>query len=103
MGVCDTVQRERTKALENQEADILFSVEKALTELEKRPGRSVRARLRGLDIEMRVVNKAPTSVKLGDLLASLGPWAGESAEELSRFLAGSRKEGGKSLTLADVS
>jgi hypothetical protein len=80
--------------LENTETDILFSVEKALKELEKRPGESVRTRLGGLDIEMRVVTKSTAKKGLGDLLASLGPWAGESEEELSHFLAESRKQGG---------
>ena len=80
--------------MEKQETDILSSVEKALRELKRDPIKSVRTRLRGMDIEMRIVDQSPTVERLGDLLASLGPWEGESAEELSQFLAKSRKEGG---------
>ena len=80
--------------MESQDPDILASVEKALKELKKRPNAPVRARLRGLNIEMRVVDNAPINERLGDLLASLGPWEGESGEELSRFLEQTRREGG---------
>ena len=80
--------------MENRETDIFRSVEKALSKLQKSPNTPVRAKFRELNVEIRVVEKKQGRERLGDLLASLGPWAGESAEELSRFLSKSRKEGG---------
>jgi hypothetical protein len=73
--------------LEQRDSDILDSVDKALTALEKRPGTPVRARIRGLDIELRMMDKPSMNARLGDLLASFGPWTGESSEELTEFLA----------------
>ena len=78
----------------NSETDILRSAEKAQAELQKSPNTPVRARLRELNVEIRIVDRKQREQQLGDLLTSLGPWTGESAEELSLLLTKSRKEGG---------
>ena len=79
--------------MENTEADNMISLDKALEKLKERPNTSVRTRLRGMDVEIRIAPKKSPQKGLGDLLASLGPWAGETAEEMARFIENTREQG----------
>jgi hypothetical protein len=80
--------------MENRESTIPNSVLDALARLLKRPQTPTRARYRELEVEIRVVDPKPAQGKLGDFLASLGPWSGDSCDELNRLLAESREAGG---------
>ncbi|MDD5307999.1 MAG: hypothetical protein PHU25_11815 [Deltaproteobacteria bacterium] len=70
------------------------SIEQALTRLRKDPRRSVRARLDDFEIEIHVVDRASRPKRLGDRVASLGPWSGESPEEISTLITEARRGGG---------
>ena len=70
------------------------TLEEAVAELKKHPERTVRARCGDLALELRAVSTHETSQRLGDSLASLGPWAGESTEELVSRLRDAREASG---------
>jgi hypothetical protein len=60
-----------------------YTLEEAGTELRRRPEKTVRARCGDLAVESRAVAPPTTAPqRLGDSLAALGPWEGESTEEL---------------------
>ncbi len=73
---------------------MLEILEQVLMRLRKNPGRPVRARLDEMEVEIRMVKSQARSSRLGDHIASLGPWSGESAEEITELIAGARKDGG---------
>ena len=70
------------------------SIDEAVAELKKHPGKTVRAHCGDLDVELRAVARSEPSRRLGDSLASLGPWEGESMEELIARLRDAREAGG---------
>jgi len=70
------------------------TIEQAIIRLRNNPQRTVRARLDHMEVEIRVVSMGVRPKKLGDHLASIGPWSGESPEEISRTLADARKTSG---------
>ena len=79
--------------MENTETDNMASLDTALRQLKERPNTSVRARVRGMDIEIRIAPSKPHPKGLGDILASFGPWAGESDDEMAQFIEESRRQG----------
>jgi hypothetical protein len=72
------------------------TLEEALAKLKLDPSRPVRAHLDELDVELRAV--VPPSRRrgpgLGTRMAALGPWQGESTEEIIRILREGREAGG---------
>lgn len=70
------------------------TVEEAVTELKKHPERTVRAHSGDLVVELRAVSRPLKPQRLGDSLAALGPWEGESTNELMSRLREARREGG---------
>ena len=70
------------------------TLEEAVAELKRHPGKTVRAHCGDLDVEMRAVSPAAPPRRLGDSLASLGPWEGESTEALMSRLQEARAAGG---------
>ncbi len=66
------------------------SLEEAIERLRRDPVHPVEAVVGGLVVEMRV--KAPRSA--ADLFREVGPWEGESTEELCNRLAEDRRRGG---------
>jgi hypothetical protein len=77
-----------------QGAMVYGTLEEAVEELKKNPDHPVRAHLDSLDVELRAVGAQEAPIRLGDALAQLGPWEGESAEELIERLAEARRAGG---------
>lgn len=73
---------------------VFKNLEEAVEELVRDPSRPVRAHVRDLDVELRAMASPEKALKLGDYLASLGPWEGESPEELLRRLREAREAGG---------
>jgi hypothetical protein len=71
------------------------SLEEALAELKRDPANAVHARIDGMDVELRAVPPSPsTDEKLGDWMASAGPWQGETEEEILEILRDARRAGG---------
>lgn len=71
-------------------AAIAKSLEEAVDRLRRDPVHPVEAVVGGLRIEVRV--KAPCSA--ADLFRDVGPWEGETTEELLQRLAEERRRGG---------
>jgi hypothetical protein len=60
------------------------NLEEALAELKRDPSHPVHARVDDLEVELRVV--ADKTVAPADIFAGVGPWQGQSTEELLRVL-----------------
>lgn len=71
------------------------TLEQAMEQLKKDPTQPVRAQVGDLTVEVRAVTESPGGQTAGDVLASLGPWAGETTEELLALLAEARRKGGR--------
>jgi hypothetical protein len=66
----------------------------ALAALRRDPMHPVRVHVEDMDVELRAVRTQAPEIPLGDYLASLGPWEGESTEELLELLREGRRMGG---------
>jgi hypothetical protein len=71
------------------------TLDEVVAQLKKDPGRPVRARVGELTIEVRAVDEQEPARSAADVFAELGPWAGESTEEILRLLAEARRSGGQ--------
>ena len=71
------------------------TLEQALEQLKKDPTKPVRAEVGNLTVEVRAVGAVGRDGTAAEAFASLGPWAGESTEELLTFLADARRKGGR--------
>jgi hypothetical protein len=69
------------------------SLEEAVAELKRDPSHPVRARVDGLDVEMRVLPSNETVLGVGSRLAAIGPWEGIALDELDRILREGREAG----------
>jgi hypothetical protein len=77
------------------EKHIPTSLDEALAVLKRDPAKAVRARVEGMDVELRVVSQSsPAEMGLGDWMASAGPWQGESEDEILEVLREARRAGG---------
>jgi hypothetical protein len=74
--------------------DVPTSLEEALAKLKRDPANAVHARIDGLDVKLRVVPSSASDEKLGDWMASAGPWQGETEEEILEILREARRAGG---------
>jgi len=72
------------------------TIEDALAVLKRDPTRPVRVHVDAvdMDVELRAVKASTPQIPLGDYLASLGPWEGETTEELLALLREGRRMGG---------
>lgn len=74
------------------------TIEEAVAELKRDPSHPIRLIVDGIEIELRrspaagVVAGSSDQSNLGDRIAALGPWQGESAEELLEILRRGREE-----------
>lgn len=73
---------------------IFDDIHAAVEELRRDPNCTVQAHIDDLDIELRALAPKERPADLGEFLADLGPWEGESLEELQARLRKARKEGG---------
>jgi hypothetical protein len=69
------------------------TLEEALQQLREDPDHPVRARVEGMVVEVRVVPEPPRGRSAADVFAEIGPWQGESTEEIMTFFAQARREG----------
>jgi hypothetical protein len=70
------------------------NLQEAVAALRRDPAQPVRARVDDLEVELRAVRGGAKVVGLGDRIAALGPWEGESPEEIRRILREARQAGG---------
>ena len=71
--------------------------------LKRDPAHPVRLMLDGIEVELRrspetgVIRGVSDQSNLGDRIAAIGPWQGESTEELIEILRSGRDESGRKL------
>jgi len=66
----------------------------AVAELTRHPSQSVQTRVGGLEVELRAVTSGQVEPGLGDRMAAIGPWVGESTDEILRIVREGRRHGG---------
>lgn len=72
---------------------IFNNLQTAVEALRRDPGHPVQVQIDDLDIELRVLGPKERPADLGEFLADLGPWEGESLDELLARLREARKAG----------
>ena len=71
------------------------SLDELVEQLRRDPSHPVRTRLGDLTIEVRAVPEPPAGRSAAELFAAVGPWAGETTEEILAILADARRHGGQ--------
>ena len=71
------------------------TIEEVVEQLRRDPNHPVRATLGGLTVEVRAVPNPSAERSAADLFAEIGPWAGETTEEILSLLAEARHRGGR--------
>lgn len=71
------------------------TLDEAMDELKRDPSHPVRARVGELIVEVRVVSEPSADRSAADVFRDLGPWAGETTEEVLEWLAEARRTGGQ--------
>ena len=71
------------------------TIEEVVEQLKRDPSHPVRARLGGLTVEVRAVADPPSGRTAAELFGEIGPWAGETTEEILELLAEARRQGGR--------
>ena len=66
------------------------TMEEVVEQLRRDPSQPVRATLGGLTVEVRTVPDLPGDRSAAQLCAAVGPWAGETTEEILAILAKAR-------------
>ena len=77
------------------------TLEEAVEQLKRDPSHPVRATLGGLTVEVRAVSDLPGDRSAAELFAAIGPWAGETTEEILAILTKARGQSGQR-TVADL-
>ena len=97
-GVSGRARRRRRGTLRGTmsmpEKHFVPSLEDAVAELRRDPSHPVRARLEGLDVELRALPSNETNAGVGSRLAAIGPWEGIALDDLERILREGREAGG---------
>jgi hypothetical protein len=78
--------------LESSEVKVEKTLDEALQRLKREPGEPVRATVEGMTVEVRVVPGPPVIRSAADVFAEIGPWEGETTEEMLTFLAEARRQ-----------
>jgi hypothetical protein len=71
------------------------TIEEVVEQLRSDPGQPVRATLGGLTVEVRAVPDLQQSGSAAEVFASIGPWVGETTEQILAILAKARAQGGQ--------
>jgi hypothetical protein len=79
-----------TERAESMSTAVLKSLEEVIEQLRRDPAHPAEAELGGLRLEVRVKPQRSAA----DIFREIGPWEGESTEELMRLLAEARRSGG---------
>lgn len=70
--------------------DVARSLEEALAVLRRDPSRSVEVEVEGLHVELRIKPRRSAA----DVFREIGPWEGETTEQLLERLDDARRAGG---------
>ena len=71
------------------------TLEEVVAQLKRDPGHPVRTKVGDLTIEVRAVDETAAGRSAADVFAELGPWAGETTEQILHLLAEARRTGGQ--------
>ena len=74
---------------------VVRTIEEAVEQLKRDPTQPVRTRVGDLTIEVRAVAEPTSGRTAAAVFAELGPWEGETTEELLAILAQARHRGGQ--------
>ena len=80
---------------ETEGGPVVNTIEEALELLKSDPTQPVRTRVGELTIEVRLVEEPPDPRSAAAVFAELGPWEGETTEEILAMLAEGRRRGGQ--------
>jgi hypothetical protein len=70
------------------------ALDEAIEALRRDPSQPVRARLDNLTVELRAVPEPSRGRSAADVFREIGPWEGETLDELLTFFAEARRQGG---------
>lgn len=88
---CERVLRPSSRAPTRW--NVAKTLEEVVEQLRRDPSQPVRATLGGLTVEVRAVSEPPINKSAAELFAELGPWAGETTDEILALLADARRKG----------
>lgn len=71
------------------------TIEQAVAQLKKDPSHPVQAEVDGITVELRAIARAEAGKSAAQLFAELGPWEGETTEEMFEFFRDARRQGGQ--------
>lgn len=71
------------------------TLDDAVAQLQRDPHHPVRATVGALTIEVRVVAGPSAARSAADAFEAIGPWAGETTEEVLALLDAARRSGGQ--------
>lgn len=71
------------------------TIEDILAQLRRDPSHPVRATVGGLEIQVQLVAERAIGTSAADVFAALGPWSGETTEEILGILGEARRGGGR--------
>ena len=74
---------------------VVKTIEEAVEQLKRDPTRPVRARVGDLTIEVTAIAEKASGRSAASVFAELGPWEGETTEEVLAILAEARHRGGQ--------
>lgn len=74
---------------------VVKSIEEAVEQLKRDPNTPVRAQVGDLTIEVRAVSEGTSGRSAAAVFAEIGPWEGETTEEVLAILAEARRRGGQ--------
>jgi hypothetical protein len=89
------LRRSRKFREDRRRTDVLKNLQEAVAELKRDGSRPVRTRIDDLTVEIHVVQEPLTGQKAADLFGEIGPWEGESTEEIMGLLSEARRRGGR--------
>lgn len=71
------------------------TLEEMVEQLKRDPSHVVRTTVGGLTVELRAVPEPAIPQSAADVFAAIGPWAGETTDEILTILADARRQGGQ--------
>jgi len=74
---------------------VVRTIEEAVEQLKRDPTQPVRTRVGDLTIEVRAIEEPTSGRTAAAVFAELGPWEGETTEEVLAILAQARHRGGQ--------
>lgn len=72
-----------------------MTIEEVVARLKRDPAHPVRTKIDDLTIEVRAVVEPEPNRTAADVFAEIGPWEGETTEEILKILADARGAGGR--------